>query len=306
MRPPLDLAPLWRCAHGKKPLLYPRDFTTEDRETLLREGLLRETAPATAVPCPSCLHDGHFIDLEMETRPDGSVRHFGLCPECGVVELARDDYALLAPDYGAVALCLSLALEMSKPMEEKVAGHLWKLGQAQFNRKTRFAWMLRAPEGIPSGFLPSSGVAFTVGHIPPGLLPDALLAIPVEEAVYWNEGLRVDESICETSAGDAEAGAPAPERRTKAAKGASMVDLRGKLAKALLEHIRTQRDIGRRSLDEGERWKLPDPPKQSDLARWCGVSEAGVSRAMRYPILKYYMRIAEDEEAVLTFSGAGC
>lgn len=300
MRSP-ELAFLWQAPGPCVGAWSARSIPAATLDALRRRKVLYRAETPEWVECPSCCHTPETIEVQRRSRVDGGVRLFGVCPECGVVDLERDDCLRYSADYGAVAACLSVGLEIDQPPEPLKPGRIWKLGQARIGGKVRHVWACR---GEPGGDCPRGGVAFVLGPVDGNGWPEGVLRIPAGDVLYWDDDLAFDREACDAYAEPGNAGKAASKPRRAESKRAPLLKLADDVAKELERHIRDARDDCHLARRENRAWRLPAPPTRKWLARKFGVSESSLSRALADDAGKRAKALLDncaDERFVLNF-----
>ncbi|MCL2001667.1 MAG: hypothetical protein FWG74_09545 [Planctomycetes bacterium] len=304
MRSP-ELSFLWLAAGPCSRSWSARGFDAGVVDRLRRDGVLRQAEAPDMVACPSCRHTPATVEIIHQPREDGTMRMFGVCPECGAVDLAPCDLLRYAVDYGAVAGFLSAGLGIDHSPEARKPGRCWKLGQARIGRTVRHTWACREEIDGDEDF-PHGGVVFTLGAVRGDSWPEGVLRIPAESVFYWKDGLAFDRAASDAYA-EPPALAPATKKPASAdGKRAGRLKLIDGLVHELERHIIDARDGFYTAKAENRKWRLPDPPTRKWLAHQFNVSEATLSRALDDDAGKRAKALLENcahEKFVLNFKG---
>jgi len=278
-----------------------RGFDAGVLKALRRDGVLRQAETPEEIECPSCYYSAAVIEIQRQTRADGSIRLYGVCPECGIVDLAAGDCVRYAVDYGAVVGILSAGLEIGHPPEERTPGRRWRLGQTRIAGKVRHAWACR-DDIDGDGDFPQGGVVFMLG--PARGNSEGVLLIPAGDVFYWKDGLVLDRVACDAYAEPAPVSAAAKKSTHVVVKRTPRLNLIDVIIKELERWAIDTRDDFYTSRAEGWKWRWPDPPSQKYLSLRLEVSESSISRALADDAGKRAKALLEncaDEKFILNF-----
>lgn len=283
------------------------------RDRLVGLGLLRETTPATCVPCRHC-GNGHVARVEfVRSSRTGRTHAYLPCPECGPVEVRPDHLKRWTVDAAALVAVLASATGMQGPFEDVVAGRLWRVGKTSWGGRPREAYFARrVHEGCRPAVLAELARR-----------PKALVFVPTEEAAgRWGDGtpnpiialeavlsLGTDCPEFDTSYVEArlfDAGlldAPARKPPRKRAERAGKIEA---LVREIAEHLRAARDHAFTTRDTLGTPELLPRPSQQDLAKRAGLTETDVSRCLKDPAareLRLLWETALELDKVLGWKG---
>lgn len=283
------------------------------RERLVSLGLLRETTPATSVPCRHCGH-GHVARVEfVRSSRTGRMHAYLPCPECGPVEVRPDHLKRWTVDAAALVAVLASAAGIAGAAEEVGAGRLWRAGKASWGGRPREVYFARhVQEGCRPAVLAELARR-----------PKALVFVPTEEtARRWGDGtpklvialeavlslgsdvLEFDTSYVEARLADAGLlDAPARKPPRKRAERAGKIEA---LVRELAEHLRAARDHAFTTRDTLGTPELLPRPSQQDLAKRAGLTETDVSRCLKDPAareLRLLWETALELDKVLGWKG---
>jgi hypothetical protein len=283
-------------------------------ERLVGLGLLRETTPATSAPCWDCGR-GYVGRVEFVTSSRTGRRHaYVPCPECGAVEVPLDRLKRWAVDVPGLLAAVADAAGVRGPPAEAVAGHLWRVGKANWGQRPRevyFAWhvyednrpalaaeMSRRPKALL--FLPTEASVRRWGGATTNL------AVALESVVTFGPAaLAFDLAYVESRLTDAgltgEVKAKRPPR--KRAERAGKIEA---LVREMAEHLRAARDYAYATKERTGTPELLLRPSQQDLAKRTGLTKADVSRCLADESareLRLYWETALDLDQILRWKG---
>jgi hypothetical protein len=283
------------------------------RDRLVGLGLLRETTPATCVPCRHC-GNGHVARVEFaRSSRTGRTHAYLPCPECGPVEVRPDHLKRWTVDAAALVAVLARAAGIAGTAQEVLAGRLWRVGKASWGGRPREAYFARH---VHEGCRPAVQAELA-------RRPKALVFVPTEEAARrWGdgtpnpiialeavlslgtEGPEFDTSYVEARLFDAGLlDAPARKPPRKRAERAGKIEA---LVREIAEHLRAARDHAFTTRDTLGTPELLPRPSQQDLAKRAGLTETDVSRCLKDPAareLRLLWETALELDKVLGWKG---
>lgn len=109
----------------------------EEVEPLLRQGILREAAPAKAAVCEMC-DDGHESEIVwVQNAESRKLRPYVPCPEYGGAPIDPERLRRWAVDLDAIAAELRRQLNLTGPPATLVPGRVWALGRRHLANRWR-------------------------------------------------------------------------------------------------------------------------------------------------------------------------
>ena len=284
------LETVFRCAEAPSPFLTQSEaevLAGADLEALKRLGFLRKTSPAYHAVCETC-GGQHIEDVARAEYPDGEVRFYMMCPECGRVEVEPDRLLCWALDFTPLLDAVASRLEASGRREEVVPERVWRIGRATVAGRSRVVWVARGlawpdagtfAEHLPSGRSP---LLFHLGRAPAeGLLNLPVDAVvPLDTVLHFEEGaLLLDRAAVENHASMAAQKKTARKPRKRSRRAATIDGLK----KLLRAHLRRAKNYAHRTRREKGHAELLPRPTMEFLARALDVSVSTVSRAINDP-----------------------
>jgi hypothetical protein len=144
-------------------------------QCILTQGFLQQAENAEYITCPDCFD--HEEEVLCRDYPDGVIRWFIACPDCGRVQVEPDELKQWGINCGAVAQAVACSLSLAGKCTEIASGHVWRLGRWKLPdgmRDVLFAVGLTTQDGS------SLRRAITSAHRPVVLVPRQ---VPPDE--FW-------------------------------------------------------------------------------------------------------------------------
>lgn len=108
-----------------------RRWPAQDRDAILRLGILRKAADAEYATCEICA-DGEPCDLILDIGPDPRIH----CPQHGLVRIAWERLQQWELDFEKLGLFLIGQLGLTGVMNTISPGRIWQLGRRQVSSRT--------------------------------------------------------------------------------------------------------------------------------------------------------------------------
>ncbi len=108
-----------------------RRWPAEERDAILRLGILRKAADAEYATCEICA-DGEPCDLILDIGPDPRIH----CPQHGLVRIARERLQQWELDFEKLGALLIGQLGLTGGMHPISPGRVWQLGRRQVSGHT--------------------------------------------------------------------------------------------------------------------------------------------------------------------------
>ena len=115
-----------------------RRWPAEEREAILRLGILRKTANAEYATCEICA-DGEPCDLILDIGPDPRIH----CPQHGLVRIAGERLQQWELDFEKLGALLIGQLALTGGRQTIAAGRVWQLGRRQVSGRTAEFFLVR-------------------------------------------------------------------------------------------------------------------------------------------------------------------
>jgi hypothetical protein len=278
-------------------------------ELLRGQSILQPTTPAAAFTCSEC---GQRCRVNHVSDRAGDSHGYIHCQDCGVSEVPADSLDRWEIDAPALLTAAFRGIQLA--VQERVAGHLWQVGKANWAGRSREIWFARCFRHNAAAV-----VAKALER-----RPKAILFAPTEAgASRWQEntgnlvlalesvlvlngnGIALDAAYVEGRLVDAGlgVGSAAARRPKKRADRAANIE---SLKKELIEHLRVARDHAFATRDQTGEPELLPRPTQKALGERAGLSEPDVSRCLRDPQareLQIYWGTATDLNQIMTWKG---
>lgn len=108
-----------------------RRWAAEERDAILRFGILRKVADAEYATCEICA-DGEPCDLVLDIGPDPRIH----CPQHGLVRIAGERLQQWELDFEKLGALLIGQLVLTGGRQTIAAGRVWQLGRRQVSGRT--------------------------------------------------------------------------------------------------------------------------------------------------------------------------
>lgn len=278
-------------------------------EPLRAQSILRPTTPAAASTCSEC---GQRCRVNYIADQAGASHGYIHCRDCGVSQVPADLLDRWEIDTPALLTAAFRGIQVS--VQERVAGHLWQVGKANWASRSREVWFARCflgdvaalvakelerrPKAIV--FAPTEAGARRCQEITGNLVLALESALPLN-----GNGIALDATYVEGRLVDAGlgAGSTATRRPRKRADRAANIE---SLKKEMVEHLRAARDHAFAKRDQTGEPELLPRPTQKALAERVGLSESDVSRCLsdaHARELQIYWETALDLNQIMAWKG---
>lgn len=108
-----------------------RRWPADERDAILRSGILRKAADAEYATCEICA-DGEPCDLILDIGPAPRIH----CPEHGLVRIAQERLQQWEVDFEKLGSLLAGQLGLNGGQQSVLAGRVWQLGRRQVGGRT--------------------------------------------------------------------------------------------------------------------------------------------------------------------------
>lgn len=108
-----------------------RRWPADERDAVLRSGILRKAADAEYATCEICA-DGEPCDLILDIGPEPRIH----CPEHGLVRIAQERLQQWEVDFEKLGSLLAGQLGLHGGQQSVLAGRVWQLGRRQVGGRT--------------------------------------------------------------------------------------------------------------------------------------------------------------------------
>lgn len=272
------------------------------------ESLVRPAAPAGACTCPEC---GERCRVSRMSGPGGGNPGFIHC-RCGVSPV--DDEALRRWTIDTPALLSAVFRGVALSITERVPGHVWQVGKARWNGRSREVWFARCfrrtAAAAACDLLQRRPKSILFAPTEAGALrwheATGNLALALESTLtFCAEGIGFDADYVEGRIEEAGLGpsAPLPRRAKKRGERAANIEA---LQNEMIQHLRAARDHAFAAKERtGEPALLPRPTRKA-LGERVGLNETDVSRCFGDTSareLKLYWETAADLDRIMDWKG---
>lgn len=273
------------------------------------QSILRQTTPTGWMDCTEC---GQRRKVRYIADASGEMQGFICCSDCGVTSVPP--LALARWEIDTIAFLSAVFAGVNLSVQQRVAGHLWQVGKANWAGRWRDVWFVRAYRrddvvvAVKELSRRPKAIVFAPTEAGAGRWQEAIgnLVIALESSISFDgDAIILDVGYIESRIVDAGMGGDAtPKRRPKKrASRAANIEL---LKKEVILHLRAAEDHAFAKKDQTGEPELLPRPTQKALGERVGLSESDVSRCMKDPDareLQLYWTTALDLDQIMSWKG---